>query len=172
MLKLLSALALFALVVALWLFVLPGSKQRLEAAFSVPRYRPIDFAVLRRTERPNQFIVLPAGVGVETPDRVSRQYPLPPEALATKIRARAATLPDVTDRTPAAAPKTLVELVARTRRMRYPDLVTMQAFPAPDGTGSTLAIYSRSVYGYGDGGVNRKRVKEWLDWLDAEVARN
>jgi uncharacterized protein (DUF1499 family) len=53
--------------------------------------------------------------------------------------------------------------------MRYPDLITVQFRPL-DSTRSTLAIYSRSVYGYSDRGVNQRRVRQWLDRL-SEAAR-
>jgi hypothetical protein len=45
--------------------------------------------------------------------------------------------------------------------MNYPDLVTVQV--NPDGTDrATFIIWSRSVYGHGDFGVNRERVNSWL----------
>jgi uncharacterized protein (DUF1499 family) len=34
---------------------------------------------------------------------------------------------------------------------------------------SDLILYSRSVYGHGDLGVNRKRVETWLDGLQTKL---
>jgi uncharacterized protein (DUF1499 family) len=50
----------------------------------------------------------------------------------------------------------------------FPDLVTVQVSPAPP-DGATLVIWSRSVYGESDLGVNRKRVVAWLSALDAAL---
>ena len=48
-----------------------------------------------------------------------------------------------------------------TRLMRYPDTIDVQVLPAGDNQ-STLAIYSRSLVGQKDFGVNRARVERWL----------
>jgi uncharacterized protein (DUF1499 family) len=61
-----------------------------------------------------------------------------------------------------------IDYVQRSRLLRFPDLVTVRFVPIDD-THSTLAIYSRSVYGKGDMGVNRIRVEEWLARLKAKV---
>jgi len=54
-----------------------------------------------------------------------------------------------------------ITYVARTRLIGFPDYVSVRFIPlSPDQ--STLAIFSRSRFGYGDGGVNRQRVESWL----------
>jgi uncharacterized protein (DUF1499 family) len=63
---------------------------------------------------------------------------------------------------------TQIDYVQRTRLLRFPDLVTVRFVPIDD-THSTLAIYSRSVWGKGDMGVNRKRVEEWLARVQAKI---
>ncbi len=51
------------------------------------------------------------------------------------------------------------------RLFNFPDLIVAQvAAASPEA--STLVLYSRSVYGYGDFGVNRARVVTWLAALD------
>lgn len=56
------------------------------------------------------------------------------------------------------------QLVQRSRIFRFPDLIDVQ-FIAVDHTQSTLAIFSRSIYGHSDFGVNCDRVKRWLNNL-------
>ena len=51
--------------------------------------------------------------------------------------------------------------VQRTALLRFPDTVWVQLV-ALDAESSSLAIYSRSNYGYGDFGVNERRVRAWL----------
>jgi len=53
----------------------------------------------------------------------------------------------------------------------FPDLIMAQVTPAtPDS--STLIIYSRSLYGHSDLGVNRKRVETWLAALQTKLPQS
>ena len=61
-----------------------------------------------------------------------------------------------------------VHFVARSAWLNFPDLVTAQVGDAGPG-GSTLALYSRSVYGYSDLGVNRRRLNAWLAALQTKI---
>ena len=56
------------------------------------------------------------------------------------------------------------DYVQRSVRFRFPDLITVR-FISVSPSQSTLAIYSRSVYGKSDLGVNRERIEGWLDIL-------
>jgi len=63
------------------------------------------------------------------------------------------------------------ELVQRSRLFRFADDVSVRFIDNGNGNGTaTLAIYSRSRLGYGDLGVNRRRVQRWLALLQAELA--
>ena len=53
------------------------------------------------------------------------------------------------------------DYVQRSPRFRFPDIITVRFIPVSPSR-STLAIYSRSVYGRRDFGVNEKRVQEWM----------
>jgi uncharacterized protein (DUF1499 family) len=52
----------------------------------------------------------------------------------------------------------------------FPDLVTVQVDPA-GADRSRLIIWSRSVYGQSDLGVNRKRTLAWLAALQQSTER-
>lgn len=60
------------------------------------------------------------------------------------------------------------QYVQRSLLFRFPDIVDVQ-FVALAEKQSTLNIFSRSVYGYSDLGVNAKRVKQWLVNLQQEL---
>jgi uncharacterized protein (DUF1499 family) len=60
----------------------------------------------------------------------------------------------------------MARILQHTRLMRFPDTIDIEVLPAA-GTQSTLAIYSRSLIGHGDLGVNRARIERWLAALDA-----
>ena len=56
-------------------------------------------------------------------------------------------------------------VIQHTRVLRFPDIVTVEFVAlAPDR--SSLAIYSRSRYGRGDFGTNRRRVLAWLSQIE------
>lgn len=52
------------------------------------------------------------------------------------------------------------EWVERTPLMNYPDLISAEIRPAAQG--SALLLYSRSLFGWSDLGVNKARVERWL----------
>jgi hypothetical protein len=51
--------------------------------------------------------------------------------------------------------------VQRTETLKFPDYVSVRIVALDDGR-STLSILSRARFGYGDMGVNRKRIEGWL----------
>ena len=56
------------------------------------------------------------------------------------------------------------DYVYRTPYWKFPDIITVR-FIALGSNRSTLAIYSRSVYGRDDLGANKARVQKWLNDL-------
>ncbi len=63
-----------------------------------------------------------------------------------------------------------VHYVVRSALMNFPDLVTIQVTPAGEQQ-SALTIWSRSVYGRKDFGVNRQRTEAWLAALQQAKER-
>ena len=57
------------------------------------------------------------------------------------------------------------DYMQRSWLFRFPDTVTVR-FIALGAGRSTLAVYSRSHYGYSDLGVNQARVRAWLSALN------
>ena len=57
-----------------------------------------------------------------------------------------------------------IDYVQRSARFRFPDVVTVRFIPVSPSQ-STLAIFSRSLYGRSDFGVNRARIESWLSAL-------
>ncbi|GHA40345.1 hypothetical protein GCM10008927_00580 [Amylibacter ulvae] len=62
-----------------------------------------------------------------------------------------------------------ITYVQRTKLMRYPDVITVR-FREIDADNSTFTMFSRSVVGHSDLGVNQKRALQWLDSF-AQIAR-
>ncbi len=127
-----------------------------------------DLSTLKKHAKPNQFLVLPAGFGSETPDAQSPTFALPPERLFELVSRVVGAEPRTHIGTEDAAARRL-EVVQRTPLLRFADDVTIEVVPA-DG-GAALAIYSRSRVGYSDLGTNAKRVLGWLAKIRAAVDR-
>ena len=60
------------------------------------------------------------------------------------------------------------DYVQRSARFRFPDIITVR-FISVSASRSTLVIYSRSIYGRSDFGVNRKRIHAWLRAFSAAL---
>jgi uncharacterized protein (DUF1499 family) len=127
---------------------------------------PIDVAHIVRPASPNTALVAPVGLA-PPPDIVTPLYHISADHLFALIQDVARAQP----RTYQAAlyPAQLqVDYVARTAVLNFPDLIMVQVLKAgPDS--SDLVLYSRSVYGRSDFGVNRQRVEAWLAALRTKI---
>jgi uncharacterized protein (DUF1499 family) len=127
----------------------------------------MDMRRIERPSRPNSAFAGPAGRDLE-PDMVAPIYPVAALHLYQAVLAMAAAQP----RTYAAAlyPRQLqAHFIARSTWFNFPDLITAQVH-AYGPTTSSLTLYSRSVYGYSDLGVNQRRLTAWLAALPTEIA--
>jgi uncharacterized protein (DUF1499 family) len=135
-------------------------------ADGLPPPQPMDSAQIVRPASPNTALAAPPGFR-PPPDITTPPYKLPPDRLFALIRDVAAGQP----RTYQAAlyPDRLqAQYVARSALFNFPDLIMVQVIhDAPDS--STLIVYSRSVYGQSDLGVNRRRVETWLAALQSKM---
>jgi uncharacterized protein (DUF1499 family) len=129
----------------------------------LPPPHPIDMNRIDRPASPNTALAAPADFKPE-PDIATPRYAVSAPRLYEGVLAIAASQP----RTFVAfddKARLQAQFVARSAWFNFPDLIVAQVNPAgPDA--STLVLYSRSVYGYGDFGVNRARVTTWLTALD------
>ncbi|WP_158045985.1 DUF1499 domain-containing protein [Skermanella pratensis] len=128
-----------------------------------------DFAALERASTPNQFLVAPPGTTPKAgPDAESPVFPVPAERLRDAMLALVEEAPRTAllERSPDGMRMLLVQ---RSAVLRFPDHIDVAILPAGDG-GSTVAVYSRSRFGYSDMGVNRRRVEGWLAELRRRVA--
>jgi uncharacterized protein (DUF1499 family) len=147
-----------------WLIglVLPACAATGAGGLPVPP--PVDMAKIERPATPNTALAGPAVVGqsatMAAPELVTPIYEVPAARLFAAIQAVAAAQP----RTSVAAtyPDRLqAHWVVRSAVFNFPDLVSAQVV-ADGPEASTLVLYSRSVYGRSDFGVNRERLRTWL----------
>ena len=57
--------------------------------------------------------------------------------------------------------------VERSALANFPDIIAAELHAAPGGAG--LFLYSRSLFGWSDFGVNRRRVERWLAAFEAAL---
>lgn len=124
---------------------------------------PVDFAALRLTRKPNQYLVCPKDLCSAQAHGESPVFSIPVDDLIEKWDAMIARQKRVKFVYGQSEPRQR-EYVARTFLMRFPDIITVRFLPLSEGR-SSLAVYSRSVYGHSDFGKNRKRIDAWLTEL-------
>jgi len=134
--------------------------------------RPIDFASLERKPSPNQYLIAPDGATPRAkPDAPSPVFGVAPERLRDAFLAVTSeeSRTKLLDRS---ADGLRLSLVQRSALLRFPDYIDVSILPAGGGAGgdgSTIAIYSRSRFGYSDLGVNQRRVEDWMTALKSKV---
>jgi uncharacterized protein (DUF1499 family) len=129
---------------------------------------PIDFANLELGSSPNQYLIAPADTTPRAkPDAQSPVFGIPPERLRDAFSAVVAEAPR-TKLLGQSDHGMRLSLVQRSAVFRFPDYIDVAILPA--GSGSTVAIYSRSRFGYSDMGVNRRRVEDWIVALQRKAA--
>jgi uncharacterized protein (DUF1499 family) len=127
---------------------------------------PVDWATLKRHSTPNDALVCPAGYcPLAKPDREPPAYALEPSALLARLRKVARADANTVELYCGPDCDRAARFIQYTRLMRYPDTIDIEVFPVTGG--ASLAIYSRSLVGHGDFGVNRARIERWLAAVDA-----
>ena len=126
----------------------------------------IDFVELVRPRSPNTFLLAPSGFC----RRASIDVPSPSYALpAANVRQAFLRVALAKPRVSHVLKDDVAlydNLVARSAMFGFPDLIAARFVDAEDGR-STLAVYSRSVVGHSDLGVNRRRILSWIRELEA-----
>ncbi len=126
----------------------------------------MDFQTLRLTAKPNQYLVAPASFCAQAePHRIAPDFGLEPAALRRRFRDLALAQPRVVH-VDADDGRLLDTYVQRSALLGFPDTISAQ-FLAAGAARSSIAIYSRSRYGYSDLGVNKARIDAWLRDLAA-----
>lgn len=133
-----------------------------EGAQGIPAPGLLDFGALARPRPRNACLGAPPGMHVR-PDILTRRRDAPPARLYATLR-RVAEAQPRTFLLAAYDGQLQAHYVARSRRANFPDLIALQVTPD-----SMPLLYSRSVYGTLDFGVNRNRLVTWLTALDAAL---
>jgi uncharacterized protein (DUF1499 family) len=135
-----------------------------ERVFTVGKVSELDFKNLVRRNTPNQYLMCT--------NQLCNAYidDLPPIYGANVLEVRKAweTLLQGEPRVKELhrnMDATQIDYVQRSAFWRFPDIITIR-FIAVGEKKTTVAIYSRSVYGQGDFGVNKERIRDWIGKLN------
>lgn len=133
-------------------------------ARGLPPPAPVDFDALRLPRSPNACLAAPAGdprAHLATP-----AYAAAPEALFAALLAAGDAQPR-TARLAAWPERRQAQWVERSPLCNFPDVIAAEVRAGP--RGAELFLYSRSLLGWSDLGVNRRRVARWLSALSARL---
>lgn len=126
---------------------------------------PIEFAALVQPRSPNTCLAAPASH--PGPKQVTAPLlPGSPEAVFAALLALAEGFPR-TWRLASWPERRQAQWVERSGLANFPDIIVAEVVATPDGT--SLFLYSRSLFGYSDFGVNAKRVARWIAALQAAL---
>ncbi len=154
--KILLIGVLVLIVVSTVLLFTPLGERPLSALFTVGDFEAVDFEDLHLTDKSNQFLICPPGICNGHAD--SPVFGVSVDQLRERWHEVVSAQPRVEL---LAEDGQRIDYVQRSTRFRFPDIITVR-FISVSPSQSTLAIYSRSVYGKGDIGVNRKRIEAWV----------
>ncbi len=124
----------------------------------------MDLARIERPSTPNTYLAAPAGFA-PAPDKITA-FTADPDRLYAAIK-RVALGQERVFLHVAYDEQRQVHFVVRSAAANFPDLV--MAAVTPQGG---LVLWSRSVYGRKDFGVNEARVNAWIAAVEGELAKN
>ena len=133
-------------------------------AGGLPTPQLMDLSHIQRPASPNTALAARAG-SEPAPDVVTPVFPVPASRLYAGLIIMATGQPRTFLATEYPAQRQ-AHFVARSAVLNFPDLIVAQVSEA-GADRSMLVLYSRSVYGYSDLGVNRRRLDDWLAALRA-----
>ncbi|MBL1436569.1 MAG: DUF1499 domain-containing protein [Rhodobacteraceae bacterium] len=123
----------------------------------------IDPLTVERPASPNTYYVAPQSLVEDRVDLEAPIYAVPAAIMARAFNDYVVTQPNALI-VEGHAETLWLTFVQRTPALKMPDYITVK-FIDLEGGKSTIAIYSRSRFGYGDLGVNKARVDLWLQSL-------
>ena len=162
-----TGVALVAAIIVSVMALTPLGEQPFRAMFDPGEIEIIDFSEVLMERRPNRFLLCPTfDLCAELNDRTAIF-----DAEVHELKARwdeLVALEPRMDLVLADEEKMQYVYIQRSQLFRLPDVFTVQFYDEGNFR-STLAIYSRGIYGSGDFGSNSSRVIRFLDGLEVTL---
>ena len=123
---------------------------------------PVDFVVLQRRTIHNEGLTCPESLCQKAKaDMTAPVFPVPATELRRKVGIVAMSEPNSAELACTADCDHRGRYVEYSPLFQFPDVIDVRVIEA-GAHASTLAIYSRSVFGYWDFDVNTVRIERWL----------
>lgn len=157
----------FLLIVALAAGALTiVGRDRVWQLFGSPDLGPVTFEKLVRRITPNDALACLPGICNTKIDIDSPVFPVAARDLQVAL-AKVIESEPRTSLVAADEANLTYRYIQRSKWLRFPDTIILRLVDLPNGQ-STILIYSRSQLGEGDLGVNRARIRRWLDTFAAQ----
>ncbi len=148
------------MVGSIFVFYTPLGERPLRFFLPVSNIPIIEFPTLKLTNNPNEYLLCPKDYCKSKPHVISPLFQVSAKELQAAWQKMMSAQPRTTLHSNNKTNNQL-DFVQRTELVRYPDIVTVR-FIEVSGKQSTIAIYSRSVYGRSDFGANKARIERWM----------
>lgn len=145
-------------------FFTPLGERPLAAFFEVGKMPVIDFPTLELTNKPNQYLLCPKNYCKVEPHAKGPQFDLSVQELRIAWMEMVSIQPRTTLFSKTRSADQL-DYIQRTKLVRFPDIITVR-FIEISQEQSTIAVYSRSIYGRSDFGANKTRIDHWIAELN------
>jgi len=150
------------LMISALIFTSVGNKT-LTSFLPVGEIPVTNFKTLELSSSPNQYLICPKNYCIASINKEAPQFSNSAFELSQRWKKMIAAQPRISH-LKSSKDGQQIDFVQRTELIRYPDIITVRFVPI-DAATSTLAIYSRSVYGKSDFGVNKTRIDAWFSEL-------
>jgi uncharacterized protein (DUF1499 family) len=127
----------------------------------------LDFQNIKRPRSRNHWLVAPEARS--DADQVAPRFALSPEQLTEHWHEVVSNQPR-TRVTSVSDDRLRIEAEQRSALFRFVDVISFQAIEDGDGH-ATFFAFSRSLSGYWDLGVNRKRLRHWVGLLSDAIGK-
>lgn len=156
-----------AFIVALSIYIFIGLERVWEFTSGNPDMGSTDFKTLKKTPKPNQYLLCPKGYCADTPDTISNTYNMTASKLYDEVYD---LVKGNTKRKLLSSDKTRLSLrfLTRSATLRFPDTTNIQIIKFSD-TQSTLAVYAQAKLGVSDLGANKIRVDKMIKELEERI---
>jgi len=161
-----AGLAIFLIAVASTALFLSLGPSRFWNLFREPDLSSVEFQNLVRSPHPNDALACPPGTCAAAAEITPPAFGVSAADLGNAFRHLIETEPRVEVIASGAGSQDIY--IQRSRVLGFPDVIVVSFIDLPDGR-STLAVYSRSVLGRSDFGVNKARIHGWRKRLSEAV---
>lgn len=158
-------IALLALITLIYILV--GFERIWTSLAGAPKLEIVEIAKVKKTPKPNQYLVCPEGFCEENIDRASPVFDAPIEKIQqiiTGVESKDTNFTKVNSDAGGRREK----FIMRSPFWRFPNMISIEYITLDNGQ-STIAIYAQAQLGQSDLGANKAFVEQILEDLSSQI---